>query len=43
MVFDYKIHEGVGNTRNAIKLLARMGFPEEIVAMAQEAAIDDAG
>lgn len=43
VVFDYKIREGVGNTRNAIRLLALMGFPEEIVAMAQEAAIDDAG
>lgn len=39
MVFDYKIHEGVGNNRNAIRLLALMGFPEEIVAQAQEAVL----
>lgn len=43
VVFDYKIHEGVGNNRNAIRLLALMGFPEEIVVMAQTVAIDDAG
>lgn len=41
MVFDYKIHEGVGNNRNAIKLLALMKFPEEIVSKAQTAVIDD--
>lgn len=33
--FDYKMHEGVGENRNAIKLLGLMGFPEEIVTMAQ--------
>lgn len=33
--FDYRIHEGVGENRNAIKLLGLMGFPEEIVTMAQ--------
>lgn len=34
--FDYKIRKGVSNTRNAIKLLAYLGYPESIVQGAEE-------
>lgn len=34
--FDYKIRKGVSNTRNAIKLLAYLGYPESIVKRAKE-------
>ena len=42
IVFDYKIYDGCGNNRNAIELLAVMGFPGEIVWQAA-AAVDGAG
>lgn len=32
--FDYRLHTGPATERNAIRLLARMGFPHEIVASA---------
>lgn len=31
VVFDYTINQGVSQTRNAIRLLHAMGFPEEII------------
>lgn len=31
ILFDYKIHEGICKSKNAIKLLDFVGFPEEIV------------
>lgn len=34
--FDYKLHKGISYTRNAVRLLHAMGFPEEIVSAAQE-------
>ena len=36
IVFDYKIHEGVSTSKNAIKLLEYVGFPEEIIENAQK-------
>lgn len=36
IVFDYKIHEGFLETKNAIVLLKSAGFPQEVVAHAQE-------
>lgn len=36
ILFDYKIHKGFGQTRNAVKLLAYMKFPTEIVDMAEK-------
>ncbi|MDS0524562.1 DNA mismatch repair protein MutS [Clostridium sp. SHJSY1] len=36
--FDYKLKEGVSNTRNAIKLLDYVGFPKEITAAAYQRA-----
>ncbi|MCJ7688731.1 MAG: DNA mismatch repair protein MutS, partial [Clostridiaceae bacterium] len=36
--FDYKIKEGVSQTRNAIKLLEYMSYPKEIVAKAYKRA-----
>jgi DNA mismatch repair ATPase MutS len=36
--FDYKLKEGVSNTRNAIKLLDYVGFPREITAAAYKRA-----
>ncbi len=34
--FDYTIHEGVVQTRNAIKLLRLIGYPEDVIAAALE-------
>ena len=34
--FDYKIHEGVVETRNAIKLLRLIGYPEDVITSALE-------
>ncbi len=34
MKFDYKLYHGPTTTRNAILLLERMGYPEEIIRMA---------
>jgi len=39
--FDYRPRPGPVTERNAIRLLARMGFPEEIVADALAFAADD--
>lgn len=36
IVFDYKIHEGMNETTNALTLLEYIGFPEEIVTMAEQ-------
>ena len=33
--FDYKLKNGPSTTRNAIKLLSYMGFPEQVVASAE--------
>jgi DNA mismatch repair ATPase MutS len=38
VVFDYIIRNGPSTTRNAIKLLERMGFDEGIVKRANEVA-----
>lgn len=35
IVFDYKIYEGKNETTNALKLLEYIGFPDEIVTMAE--------
>lgn len=35
IMFDYKIREGANETKNAIELLKYIGFPKEIVDMAQ--------
>lgn len=32
IVFDYKIHRGICEMKNAIKLLDYFGFPERIIA-----------
>jgi hypothetical protein len=37
LTFDYKIHEGVVETRNAIKLLRLIGYPEDVIDRALEA------
>ena len=31
VIFDYKIHNGICRSSNAIKLLSVIGFPEEII------------
>ena len=36
LIFDYLIKKGVSNTRNAIKLLKFLGYPEEIVNKSNE-------
>ena len=33
---DYKLHQGINSTSNAIKLLEISGFPQEIIAMSNE-------
>lgn len=38
LVFDYKIYPGKSNTRNAIKLLEIMGYPEDTVKAARNKA-----
>ncbi len=35
ITFDYKIYKGVSNSKNAIKLLKYVGFPDEIIAEAR--------
>ena len=37
-VFDYRLHPGVSTTKNAIKLLEKLGFPSAIVREAQRLA-----
>lgn len=36
ILFDYKIRKGFGQTKNAVKLLAYMKFPREIVELAEK-------
>jgi len=38
MVFPYRLCEGVSDTRNAIRLLAQMGFPAEVIQAADSMA-----
>jgi hypothetical protein len=37
-VFDYRLHPGISTTRNAIKLLEKVGYPSEIVREARRVA-----
>jgi MutS domain V len=37
-IFDYRLHSGVSTTRNAIKLLEKLGFPPAIVREARRLA-----
>ena len=39
VMFDYKLHEGMSTTSNAIRLLGAMGFPDEIVENAEKYSI----
>ena len=41
--FDYKIYRGLGVNRNAVRILAYMGFPGEIVEMAERLCGPDGG
>ena len=34
LTFDYRIHEGIVETRNAIKLLRLIGYPEDVIESA---------
>lgn len=36
IIFDYKIYRGVSNSKNAIKLLKYVGFPDEIISEAKK-------
>jgi hypothetical protein len=36
MRFDYRLRPGVATTRNAVRLLERLGYPEAIVAQARQ-------
>lgn len=38
ITFDYKIYKGPSNSKNAIKLLKHIGFPDEIIAEARDMA-----
>lgn len=40
--FDYKLHHGPTTTRNAILLLERMGYPEEIIRTANNYLLNEA-
>lgn len=40
VLFDYKLREGRSSTRNAIKLLGLLGYPDEIIARAEGMAQD---
>ncbi|MEW9124526.1 MAG: hypothetical protein AB2421_17575, partial [Thermotaleaceae bacterium] len=42
IVFDYKIYRGVSNSKNAIKLLKYVGFPDEIIAEAKKMFVKEA-
>ena len=35
ITFDYRIYDGVSKSRNAIKLLKYVGFPDEIINEAE--------
>ncbi len=35
LVFDYKIHEGISTSRNAIDLLSQVGYPDKIICNAK--------
>lgn len=39
--FDYELHKGISNSSNAIKLLSAIGFPKQIIDMAQSEAEKD--
>jgi DNA mismatch repair ATPase MutS len=39
-VFDYRLHPGISASRNAIKLLEKLGFPPPVVAEARRLADD---
>ena len=39
--FDYELHKGISNSSNAIKLLSTIGFPKQIIDMAQSEAEKD--
>ena len=39
VLFDYKLKDGPATTRNAIKLLDRMGFDKNLVTRANEKAM----
>jgi DNA mismatch repair ATPase MutS len=41
VIFDYKLREGVSNSRNAIQLLKVMGFPNEIVDGARKLCLNN--
>lgn len=36
LIFDYKIRKGISKTRNAIKVLKFLGYPDEIIDKAQK-------
>jgi DNA mismatch repair ATPase MutS len=36
MRFDYRLRPGVATTRNAVRLLERLGYPDTIVAQARQ-------
>ena len=38
IIFDYKLYEGKAISKNAIKLLGMLGYPEEITSAAENAA-----
>lgn len=40
IIFDYKLYQGKAISRNAIKLLGILGYPEEIIKSAENAADD---
>lgn len=40
MVFPYQLNEGVSGTRNAIRLLAQMGFPDAVIEAANAMATE---
>lgn len=40
LTFDYKLKQGISNTRNAIKLLKFLGFPKEITDSAYKRSIN---
>ena len=37
-IFDYRLHPGISTSKNAIKLLEKMGFPPAIVREARRLA-----
>lgn len=41
MVFPYRVMDGVSDTRNAIRLLEMMGFPDEVIIEADDITLKD--